>query len=270
VGLDHGLIGVFAQDPEQERTMTTPQPPSDAHPVLGPLAQSVIALARMPDDFSTVDEQLTLIARLAADRVAAVDYASVTAIREDAYTTVAASSELAVAVDEAQYAEEAGPCLEPLRTGAPVPVPDIAATMVWPGFREQAVKIGLGASISLPLYAGSGAPVAVLNLYGRQAGAMAALTEALWTVYKPGSAAGGEAVDVDPGARELIAGLVKVFAIRATIQQAVGVIMGRDGVAALDAYLSLCARAAETGSSLTTTAAAVVRQFSEPRDGPDT
>jgi hypothetical protein len=68
------------------------------------------------------------------------------------------SSALAVAVDEAQYAEQAGPCLEPLHTGVPAPVPDIAATMVWPGFRDQAVKIGLRASVSIPLYAGSGAP----------------------------------------------------------------------------------------------------------------
>jgi hypothetical protein len=238
--------------------------------VLGPLAQSLIALAGMPDDFSTVDDQLTLIARLAADRVAAVDYASVTAIREDAYTTVAASSELAVAVDEAQYGEQAGPCLEPLHTGAPVPVLDIAATMVWPGFRDHAVKIGLRASMSLPLYAGSGTPVAVLNLYSHDATAMAALTEALWTVYKPGSVAGGQAVDLEPGALELMAGLVKVFAIRATIQQAVGVIMAWEAVGALDAYLSLRARAAEAGSSLTAAAAAVIQQLSEPRDGPNT
>jgi hypothetical protein len=250
--------------------MTTPQPSSEAHPVLGPLAQSLITLAGMPDNFSTVDHQLALIARLAADRVAAVDYASVTAIREDAYTTVAASSELAVAVDEAQYAEQAGPCLEPLHTGAPVAVPDIAATMVWPGFREQAVKIGLGASVSLPLYAGSGAPVAVLNLYGHDATAMAAVADAVRTVYKPGSAADGEVVDLEPGAQELMDGLAEVVAIRATIQQAIGVIMGREGVGALDAYLSLCARAAERGRSLTATAAAVIQQLFEHRDRPNT
>src|SRR3954451_6823451 len=156
--------------------MTTPQPPTRPDRMPGALARSLITLAGMPDDASSIDEQLVLIARLAADRVAAVDYASVTAIREDAYTTVAASSQLAVAVDEAQYAEQAGPCLEPLHTSAPVAMPDIAATMVWPGFRDQAVKIGLAGSVSLPLYAGSGAPVAGLNLYGHDPTAMAALT----------------------------------------------------------------------------------------------
>ena len=68
--------------------MTTPQPPTRPDPILGALARSLITLAGIPDDASTVDEQLVVIAQLAADRVAAVDYASVTAVREDAYTTV--------------------------------------------------------------------------------------------------------------------------------------------------------------------------------------
>jgi hypothetical protein len=251
--------------------MTTPQPPARPDPVLGPLAQSFIALAGIPDDASTVDEQLVLIAKLAVDRVAAVDYASVTAVREHAYTTVAASSELAVAVDEAQYAEQAGPCLEPLHTGTPVPVPDIAATMAWPGFRDQAFKIGLRASVSVPLFAGSGEPVAVLNLYAHDAAAMAPLTEAVWNVYKPNPAAGGRAVaDLEPGAGELMAGLAEAFAVRATIQQAVGVIMARQAVGAFDAYLSLRSRAVETGSSLTTTAAALIQQLSDHGDRPNT
>ena len=247
-----------------------PQPPSDADPRLGPLAQSLIALAGMPDDASTVDNQLVLIARLAADRLAAADYASVTAIRQDAYTTVAASSELAVAVDEAQYAEQAGPCLESLHTGTPVPLHDIAATMAWPGFRDQAAKLGLRASVSVPLYAGSGEPVAVLNLYGHDAAAMAPLTEAIWTAYKPNPAAGGgEAQDLEPGASDLMAGLAEAVAIRATIQRAIGVIMAWQAIGALDAYLHLRSRAAASGRSLTTTAAAIIQQLSDGRDRPN-
>jgi hypothetical protein len=89
--------------------MAMQQPAQDPASVQhGPLAGSIVALAGMPDDVSIIDDQLVLITRLAADRVAAVDYASVTATREGAHTTVAASSELALAVDEAQYADEAG------------------------------------------------------------------------------------------------------------------------------------------------------------------
>lgn len=246
--------------------MTTPQPPpaSDSGP--GPLAQSLVALAEMPDDVAAVDDQLVLITRLAVDRVAAVEYASVTALREDACTTVAASSDLAAAVDEAQYADRAGPCLVSLETGKPVGVPDIAATMLWPGFREQAVAMGLRASLSVPLFAGDGAPVAVLNLHGHDQSAMAPVIDGVWRAFNPdpdqGPADSGEARRLEPGAVELIAGLAQAFEIRATIQQAVGVIMAQHGVSALDAYLSLRGRAAATGSSLTATASAVLHQAS--------
>jgi len=136
---------------------------------------------------------------------------------------------------------------------------------------DQAVTMGLRASVSVPLIAGSGEPVAVLNLYGHDAAAMAPLTEAVWRVYKPDPVAAGGAVgDLEPGAAELMAGLAEAFAVRATIQQAVGVIMARHGVGAFDAYLSLHAPAAETGSSLTTTAAAVIQQLSDHGDRPDT
>jgi hypothetical protein len=46
--------------------------------------------------------------------------------------------------------------------------------------------------------------------------------------------------------------------------------MAWEGVSAFDAYLILRARAAETGSSLTTTAAAVIHQFSDHGDRPPT
>jgi hypothetical protein len=247
--------------------MTTPHPPPASHGGQGPLAQSLVDLAGMSDELSILDHQLVLITRLAVDRVAAIDYASVTALREDACTTVAASSDLALAVDEAQYADQAGPCLQPLDSGKPVGVPDIQATMLWPGFREQASAIGLRASLSVPLFGGDGKPIAVLNLYSHDHSAMAPVIEGVWNVFNHDSetattADNGEAPSLEPGAAELIAGLAQAFDIRATIHRAVGVIMAQNGVSAFDAYLTLRSRAAATGSSLTATASAVIKQAS--------
>ncbi len=73
------------------------------------------------------------------------DYASVTALRDDAYSTGAASSELVEAVDNAQYPDQDGPCLRALDAGALVAVPDMTTTMAWPRFRETAVNMGLQA-----------------------------------------------------------------------------------------------------------------------------
>ena len=53
---------------------------------------------------------------LAADRIAGADYASITALRGDDYVAVAARSDLAEVVDQAQSADEACPCLQALET----------------------------------------------------------------------------------------------------------------------------------------------------------
>jgi len=224
------------------------------------LQEHLIGLAGTPDDSSRVGDVLVLIAGLVATRVIAVDYASVTSRYEGAYATVAASSEVARSVDEAQYRDDAGPCLEALDAGYPVAVPDIAATMTWPGFREVAGRFGLWASLSLPLFAGSGQTIAALNLYGRRAGAMRTLTTAVWGAYDPDAGDSWDHEDLDPGARELTTGLIGALARRGTIQQAIGVIMATTGRTADRAYLTLRMRAAEFGASLPDTAARLIEQ----------
>src|SRR5687768_15774405 len=83
-------------------------PTAEDHPTSDPsasdsLAGILVALASTADDASIVEVHLDRVARLAADTLTAVDYASITAGRGPGYTTVAASSDLALAVDQAQY-----------------------------------------------------------------------------------------------------------------------------------------------------------------------
>jgi hypothetical protein len=239
-----------------------PRPPvGSIERVRGPLAESLVTLAGMPDDVPEIDDQLVTIARLAADLVAPVSYASVTAMRENAYTTVAATSELAIAVDKAQYADQSGPCLSSLDDGTPIAVPDIAATMKWPGFRDAAFQLGLRASVSVPLFAGSGVPVAVLNLYSHEAGPMAQLSGRVMTAYdsEHGDRGDPDGAGWDAGSHDLIAGLHEAFAVRTCIQQAIGIIIQRERCTPDSAYLILRTRAAETGESLLSIAESLVR-----------
>ncbi|HEX8631472.1 MAG TPA: GAF and ANTAR domain-containing protein [Catenuloplanes sp.] len=224
--------------------------------------ERLVALAATPDDASDIDARLVTIAQLAADLVTPVSYASVTAERAGAFTTVAASSDLALAVDEAQYSENRGPCLDALQDGAPVAVDNIAATMRWPNFRDTAFRVGLRTSLSIPLFAGSGAPVAVLNLYGHDPDTMAPLTLRVWAVYDRDPTADDDhspRLDtLDPSSRELITGLSEAFAVRGTIQQAIGLIMAQHQCTAAAAYLTLRVRASETGTPLADIAATVL------------
>ncbi|MEU4625458.1 response regulator [Actinoplanes sp. NPDC023801] len=236
--------------------------PTAAPSGLGPLAHNLAALAETPEDAVTLDTQLATIAQLAVDRVAAVDYASITALRDDTPTTVAANSDLARAVDHAQYTAGGGPCVQALADAAPVAVDAIATTMTWPGFRDTAVKLGLQASVSIPLITGSGATLAVLNLHGRDAAAMAPLIIGVWAVYDPDRPMPAGTSDPMPaleaGAEELLTGFARALEVRATIQCAIALIINRANATAANAYLRLRAHAAATGTSLSTAASTLI------------
>jgi hypothetical protein len=239
---------------------TPPQPPVASDPQLRePLVRSLVELAGTPDDASDVDIHLAAIVRLAADLVAPVAYASVTALRGTGYTTVAASGDIALSVDKAQYADDAGPCLDALAEGRPIAVPDATATMAWPGFRETALRLGLHASFSVPLFAGRGVDIAALNLYSRDSVAMAPLTAQICAVYDPYAPVTEKHLQrLDPGSNQLVTGLASAFDVRATIQQAIGAVMARGNVTEDDAYVTLRMQAAQQGTPLVDAARSVL------------
>jgi hypothetical protein len=240
--------------------MAAPQSSSSSQPQLRhPLIESLVALAGTPDDTPSVDALLVMIARLTADTVGPVAYASVTAMRHDRPTTVAASSDLVRAVDEAQYAEQSGPCIETLDTGAAIAVPDMTATIAWPNFRAAAFDMGLRASVSVPLFAGSGAPVASLNLYGHDPATMAPLITGVCAVYDQPSPPVPDGLGT--GGHELLAGFNEAFAVRATIQQAIGLLIARGQHTPDDAYRDLCASSAAANVPLGTAAALITRSL---------
>ena len=145
---------------------------------------------------------------------------------------------------------------------------DIDTTMAWPGFRQAAARMGLHASLSVPLFAGSGATIAVLNLYGHDPVTLVPLSARVWAVFDadPATSPKPDVPLVDGAGEDLITGLVEAFEVRALIQRAIGVVMATKRCTAQDAYLSLRVRAAEMGAGLTDVAARVQQL---PRTGGD-
>jgi hypothetical protein len=238
--------------------MASSQLPASSHPpVRGPLATALITLAGTPDYRPSVDGLLVTIARLTAERVAAARFASVTALRGKAYTTVALSDDLAKVIDEVQYADTAGPCLDALDNGVPIGVPDIDKTLQWPGFHQVAPSLGLQASVSVPLYAGRGQAIAALNIYSYDRVAMAPMITAICAVHgDPDGEASLSGLDI--GGRELLAGYTEALDIRATVRLALELIKTRNHCSADDAYTSLCIQAGAAGTDLAEAATAVV------------
>ncbi len=228
-------------------------------PSSGDLAEDLVALAGLPDDSPSVPQLLTRIVRLTAVLLDPVDHVSVTVDGHGDHLTQAASDRIAEAVDLAQYAQDDGPCLAALRAGEPVAVPDVAQAVVWPRFRDVAWRSGVRASLSVPLFAGSGETVAALNLYARDAVAMRALIRHVEACYRPPGDP-GSLPPVDRGSQQLVAGLGGALRARDLIQRAIGVLMGRDLLSPVGAYQQLV-EATPPGSPLTATASAVLRQL---------
>ena len=229
--------------------MASPTP----SPASGSLVAAMVRLAGTPDHSPDLPTQMVSITRLTGERVKVARFASITALRGKAHTTVAVSDELIRAVDEIQYADDAGPCLDAVDSGTPVGVPDIDATVRWPGFREVAPRLGLHASVSVPLYSGRGAAVAALNVYGDDRAAMAPLIAGIWAVHRLTEEEGlrGESLTgLDPGSRELVTGYAEALRIRSTIRLALETIRSDNRCSPEDAYLSLCIQAGDAGTDL--------------------
>jgi hypothetical protein len=203
--------------------------------IRGPLLTGLRNLAGSPEYLSTIESQLWAIVRLAANRVSVAAYASVASLRDESDVVVAVGDELVRAVD-----------------GGTGPVAD--TTIHWPGFHQQAPRLGLTASVSVPLHTGCGQPVAVLNVYGRNPSAMMPLIGAICTVR--GLVLEGAPSLTDSGGQELVAGYAEALAVRDRIHRAVAAIMKEDRGTADDAYLTLCIHAAHSGTDLAAAAAA--------------
>jgi hypothetical protein len=137
-------------------------------------------------------------------------------------------------------------------------------------FRQEAARPGLNASLSVPLFAGSGTTIAALNLYSHDAVAMIPLTARVTSVYDADSPSGPDLDEpfVDAACNDLITGLVEAFQVRALIQRAIGVVMATDRCTAEAACLFLRVRAAETGAGLPEIAAVMQAHLLKPGNEP--
>lgn len=83
--------------------------------------------------------------------------------------TVASSDARAGAVDELEYNGGDGPCLQAMRTGELVRMPDVEREVRWGLYPQHAFAAGVRSSVSYPLFV-QGAAVGAVNLYSGDAG----------------------------------------------------------------------------------------------------
>ncbi|MCQ9129762.1 MULTISPECIES: GAF and ANTAR domain-containing protein [Streptomyces] len=149
--------------------------------------------------------------------------------------TVAGAGVAAMKLDEKQYGQDDGPCLESLRTGEEIHVGDMREETRWGDYPAYAVDCGILSTLSLPIAAHTGAAGA-LNLYAapphafedRDLGALRSLAA---------QATGGIALARRIShTQEFADQLRTAMESRSVIDQAIGVIMGQRRCTAHEAF----------------------------------
>jgi GAF domain-containing protein len=183
---------------------------------------------------STLQEIVHLAMDAAIKMVPEVEAASITMVSaHNRPVTARASSELVRAADEAQYRAEQGPCLHAMATGQEVTAE--IPTDRWPAFSATAFDAGLRRVWSLPLTVG-GRHIGALNLYSvgeepaREPGASA--TRLLAGQVAVVLANASDLAD----ARQATANFRTALNTRTVIAQAQGILMGRQGISADEAF----------------------------------
>jgi GAF domain-containing protein len=198
------------------------------------LDQSLLALARILFAGRTAEETLRSVVQLAKDTIGGCDSASVTMVENGRPRTTVSTSALADEIDQHQYGNDEGPCLDAVRLHKTVVVNSMEHDSRWPHFTPAAFALGARSSLSLPLLALDD-PVGALNMYS--------LTEASFTdAEQVGAVFAGQAAitlanaSAFHHANDLARNLTIALERRDVIGQAKGIIMAERDIAAEEAF----------------------------------
>ena len=195
-----------------------------AHPES--MADLIAALNIAVSDADALVELMGRASRQAVQLLTEVDWAGVTAQfdGQDPFTA-AHTDEKVLIVDERQYEQHDGPCLQAMRTNRRTHMSLEQVQAAWPHLAEGARAAGVHSFLALPLHAVAGeSAVGSLNLYSASTGALNSPDQDLLTVFNDYLDRGLASYRREQprfGAADLRAALHR----RAVVEQAIGVLM---------------------------------------------
>jgi len=162
--VDHARSDRNGHDPSSVRPDTDR---AARDPSAGTVAQAVdaySALASIVLNEQSLGQALHKVAELAQAAVPGADEVSVTLVERGRPTSVAFTGDLAVVLDERQYKDGFGPCVDAARTGCMITIEDTSRCHRYPDFAALALRKGVHRSLSVNVPTRQGI-AAALNLY---------------------------------------------------------------------------------------------------------
>jgi GAF domain-containing protein len=233
-----------------------------AHP---DLAAALIRLGRIKYDEVDLDVVLSIIAQAAKDTIPGTAEVSVTLVQGPEAYTAAHTGDLALTLDEWQYVQGRGPCLDAATTGTAMLVPDMTTENRWPEWAVRAREAGAASSLSIGLPIQE-AMVGALNMYGATPGVFDEQVELAQTLAGYAAIALAN-VHLYESTAILAQQMQEAMQSRAVIEQAKGIIMGQRRCSADEAFAILARVSQDSNRKLREVAESLVdRAVNGPRD----
>ena len=218
--------------------MTGPGPATGPGASLGDvqdLTSNLTGLSGLLSGHDTLERTLERIAGFAVGAIPGAEGAGLTLLEPHTRQTVVATNAFVRAVDDVQYSLGEGPCLSAVADGMVHTSGNLGGARQWPRFGPAAGRLGVHSALSIPLLLGD-AVLGALNVYGRKRDAFPAQAADLGRAFSGPAAASVYNAQLLAQAERHTSHLQAALTSRATIDQALGVIMSRSGVTAEEAF----------------------------------
>ena len=194
-------------------------------------------LSRIMFGEKSLDETLGQIAALARDTIPEIDEVSVTLVDREKAKTAVFTGELAMHLDERQYQNGVGPCLDAALSGETVVI-DVADDSLYPDFAHSARRAGVTHSVSIGLPVPNRV-VGALNIYASTPHALSEETIAFAQAFASYAGVAVANAALYHHNAELADQMRTAMQSRSVIEQAKGILMARHGYDADEAFKSL-------------------------------
>lgn len=233
---------------------TPAQPPQDPTTDM-PTAFDQLARIVLADH--SMESVMATVVELSQQAVPGADAVSITFVERGTPSTVATTGQLALALDERQYAAGAGPCLAGIATGSIVLIEDMRQDRRWPEFATAAVEHGAGSSLSVPIPLQQDV-AAALNIYSTRPQAFDGESRRVAGAFADYAGVAIANMHVLEAQGRIAEQLKTAMQSRAVIEQAKGILMGQHRCTADQAFGMLVEQSQRTNRKLRDVAQALV------------
>lgn len=199
------------------------------------LAASLVGLSGLLTDQRPLQDTLTEIAEFAVAAIPGAEGAGLTMLEDDRPQTVVASAPFVRAVDDVQYGLDEGPCLLAVETRRTQTSGSLGGEPRWPRFGPRVGRMGVHSVLSLPLLL-SEQVVGALNIYARPKDAFGDEAVRIGELFAVPAAVSVHNSQVLARSQRLAGQFEQALSSRATIDQAIGVLMSRTGADPQEAF----------------------------------